>query len=71
MVTVEPVLSVPSVVIPREDNLILNPRHADFARLAVGRREPFSWAHSRCPGHALTPTGVMAIRCKQFHLPDL
>ena len=28
-------------------------------------------AHSRCPGHALTPTGVMAIRCKQFHLPDL
>ena len=29
------------------------------------------WAHSRFPGHALTPTGVMAIRCKQFHLPDL
>ena len=25
----------------------------------------------RFPGHALTPTGVMAIRCKQFHLPDL
>ena len=31
----------------------------------------FGWAHSRFPGHALTPTGVMAIRCKQFHLPDL
>ena len=30
-----------------------------------------SRAHSRFPGHALTPTGVMAIRCKQFHLPDL
>ena len=30
-----------------------------------------SGPHSRCPGHALTPTGVMAIRCKQFHLPDL
>ena len=30
-----------------------------------------AWAHSRFPGHALTPTGVMAIRCKQFHLPDL
>ena len=29
------------------------------------------WAHSRFPGHVLTPTGVMAIRCKQFHLPDL
>ena len=33
--------------------------------------EKFMGAHSRCPGHALTPTGVMAIRCKQFHLPDL
>ena len=31
----------------------------------------FRGAHSRFPGHALTPTGVMAIRCKQFHLPDL
>ena len=31
----------------------------------------FERAHSRFPGHALTPTGVMAIRCKQFHLPDL
>ena len=31
----------------------------------------FVRAHSRFPGHALTPTGVMAIRCKQFHLPDL
>ena len=34
------------------------------------RRRPRG-AHSRFPGHALTPTGVMAIRCKQFHLPDL
>ena len=32
---------------------------------------PDNGAHSRFPGHALTPTGVMAIRCKQFHLPDL
>ena len=31
----------------------------------------FQRAHSRFPGHALTPTGVMAIRCKQFHRPDL
>ena len=36
-----------------------------FVELLVDR------AHSRFPGHALTPTGVMAIRCKQFHLPDL
>ena len=34
-------------------------------------RELSDRAHSRFPGHALTPTGVMAIRCKQFHLPDL
>ena len=42
-------------------------------RLTHGRRFAM-WlqgAHSRFPGHALTPTGVMAIRCKQFHRPDL
>ena len=39
-----------------------------FHALAQDRGER---AHSRFPGHALTPTGVMAIRCKQFHLPDL
>ena len=37
----------------------------------TGSRVRFPRAHSRFPGHALTPTGVMAIRCKQFHLPDL
>ena len=39
------------------------------AQLAI--LEEWHRAHSRFPGHALTPTGVMAIRCKQFHLPDL
>ena len=39
--------------------------------LAVCQIRSFLRAHSRFPGHALTPTGVMAIRCKQFHLPDL
>ncbi len=29
------VLSVPSVVIPHERNYVLNPRHADFARVTV------------------------------------
>ena len=38
---------------------------------STASRIPSSGAHSRFPGHALTPTGVMAIRCKQFHLPDL
>ena len=45
-----------------------------FHRLALTVRASWptnSRAHSRFPGHALTPTGVMAIRCKQFHRPDL
>ena len=42
----------------------------DVTVVAMGVGEP-GRAHSRFPGHALTPTGVMAIRCKQFHLPDL
>lgn len=36
-------LSVPSVVIPRERNVILNPAHPAFAQLAVGDAEPFSF----------------------------
>jgi RES domain-containing protein len=36
-------LSVPSVVIPRERNVILNPAHADFANLTLGAPEPFSF----------------------------
>ena len=45
-----------------------------LALYVKGMRTPWvldNRAHSRFPGHALTPTGVMAIRCKQFHLPDL
>jgi RES domain-containing protein len=37
------VLSVPSVVIPHERNLVLNPTHREFARLSIGRSEPFSF----------------------------
>jgi RES domain-containing protein len=37
------VLSVPSVVIPRERNFILNPVHADFATLMTPIVEPFSF----------------------------
>jgi RES domain-containing protein len=36
-------LSVPSAVIPRERNLILNPGHADFARVRVATEEPFAF----------------------------
>ena len=44
------------------------PQIVEYCRLEHGQSVG---AHSRFPGHALTPTGVMAIRCKQFHLPDL
>lgn len=37
------VLSVPSVVIPHERNFVLNPLHREFAKLAIGRSEPFSF----------------------------
>jgi RES domain-containing protein len=37
------VLSVPWVVIPDERNFVLNPTHADFARLVINPSEPFSF----------------------------
>lgn len=46
------ILAVPSVLIPHESNYLLNPQHADFRRLGIGRPEPFSfdprmWAKRR------------------------
>jgi len=38
------VLLVPSVVVPRERNAVLDPRHADFAAIEVGDAEEFSFA---------------------------
>jgi RES domain-containing protein len=35
------VMAVPSALIPRELNYLLNPRQADFSRIRVGRPEPF------------------------------
>jgi RES domain-containing protein len=37
------VLSVPSAVIPRERNYILNPAHPDFSRIVFGSPEPFDF----------------------------
>jgi RES domain-containing protein len=34
-------LAVPSVVVPSEDNILLNPRHPDFAKVALEKQEPF------------------------------
>jgi len=36
-----PVLRVPSVVVPEERNLLLNPAHPDFRRIRIGRPKPF------------------------------
>ncbi|HKD17422.1 MAG TPA: RES domain-containing protein [Thermoanaerobaculia bacterium] len=36
------VLTVPSCLVPRERNALLNPAHGDFRRIRVGRPEPFS-----------------------------
>jgi RES domain-containing protein len=37
------VLVVPSAVLPRERNYLINPRHADFSRIAFHDAEPFSF----------------------------
>jgi RES domain-containing protein len=45
------VLAVPSVIVPREWNYLLNPAHPDFGRLAIGEAEPFAF-DERLPGVA-------------------
>jgi RES domain-containing protein len=34
---------VPSVVLPRSNNILLNPAQADFAKLKIGRPVPFNF----------------------------
>jgi RES domain-containing protein len=34
-------LAVPSVIVPTERNVVLNPRHPDFAQIAIGTPAPF------------------------------
>jgi RES domain-containing protein len=34
-------LLVPSAVVPQENNILLNPRHADFAKIQISPPEPF------------------------------
>jgi len=36
------VLRVPSVIVPREFNFLLNPAHRDFRRIRIETPEPFS-----------------------------
>lgn len=35
-------LRVPSVIVPREENFMLDPSHPDFSRIGIGGPEPFS-----------------------------
>jgi RES domain-containing protein len=37
------VLRVPSVIIPREQNYLLNPGHKDWKKIHIGKPEPFSF----------------------------
>jgi RES domain-containing protein len=37
------VLEVPSVLVPGETNLLLNPAHVDFKRLRIARARAFSF----------------------------
>jgi RES domain-containing protein len=37
------VLQAPSVVVPQESNLILNPRHPDFSKIVVRNPLPFAF----------------------------
>lgn len=36
------VMRVPSVIVPRESNYLLNPNHPDFAKLNIGKAEPLT-----------------------------
>jgi RES domain-containing protein len=38
-----PILLVPSVIVPQERNVLLNPAHSEFRRIRVGPPEPFSF----------------------------
>jgi RES domain-containing protein len=37
------VLAVPSVVVPAENNYLLNPAHPDFRHVSIGNPEPFTF----------------------------
>ncbi len=36
------ILRVPSALIPDEHNLMLNPKHADFMKIKIGKPQPFA-----------------------------
>ncbi len=36
------ILRVPSAIVPEEHNLVINPKHPDFSRIALGAPRPFA-----------------------------
>lgn len=47
------ILSVPSVVVPRERNYVLNPAHAGFHRIQIGEAHDFSFDPRMWKGKAV------------------
>jgi RES domain-containing protein len=45
-------LAVPSAVVRGERNVLLNPRHPEFARVTIGEAEPFALDERLVPEHA-------------------
>ncbi len=43
---VKPVLRVPSVIVPSENNYLLNPQHQQFKKIQIAKPRPF-WIHQR------------------------
>ena len=37
------VLAVPSAIVEREDNYLLDPAHLDFRKIRIGKAEPFTF----------------------------
>ena len=37
------VLALPSAIVPRELNYMINPAHQDFGQISIGRSEPFTF----------------------------
>jgi RES domain-containing protein len=56
------ILSVPSVVIPHERNFIINPRHSEFAKLTIGRAEPFTFDPRRLGSFSMTTSSQISGR---------
>ena len=46
----EALLVIPSVIIPQEDNVLVNPQHPDFAPIHAANRGRVEYDHRLFPG---------------------